>query len=335
MEPKIHIVAEIGLNFNGDLELAKKSIKEASNSGATAVKFQYYKTEDFICDKSLTWEYQSQGKTVLERQYDMFKRCELTKEAMEDLVRFGAKEGIEVFATPTSIQGVRELASFGVSMMKNGSDYLSHLPLIRAMAETCLTTVISTGMADGWEVDDAVKAFKEAGGKDLVILHCTSLYPTEAQEADICRVAYLKDRYKEKVGFSDHTGISLPAQLAAALGAVFFERHFTLDKDLPGPDHRFSTTPVEFSKYVKAINFAFEVLGKGEMSEKEREAKAKGTLSCVASRDLEKGFALEESQVSFCRPGNGIKPKFLKDILGRVLRNPLKKGDVITWEDLL
>lgn len=330
----VQIVAEIGLNFNGDMALAERSVLAARDAGATAVKFQYYRTEDFICDRSLTWEYVSQGRTVVERQYDMFKRCELTRDKMAHLIRYGLELGIPVFATPTSVSAVEELASMGVALMKNGSDYLTHLPLIQAMAKTGITTIISTGMAEEWEVDDAVEAYRSAGGKDLVLMHCTSLYPTPLEAANICRVGYLKDRYDAVVGWSDHTEKDLPAQLAAALGAVFFERHFTLDKELPGPDHSFSSSPDEFVRYVRSIRSALAALGNGRMTDGERANRAAGTLSCVASRDLSRGLAIEFSDVSFCRPGTGIRPKFLPDLIGRILDKDLKKGDVITWKDL-
>ena len=159
------LAAEVGINHNGDMDLARRSIDAAADAGADAVKFQNYRTEDFISDRSLTHEYVSQGKTVVESQYDMFKRCELGPAQLRELSEHCNRRGVVFFSTPTSENGIQELVELGVPLLKNGSDYLVNLPLIRAMARTGLPTVISTGMATQDEVKDGVEAFRGAGGR--------------------------------------------------------------------------------------------------------------------------------------------------------------------------
>jgi N-acetylneuraminate synthase/N,N'-diacetyllegionaminate synthase len=199
------IAAEIGVNHNGDVALARRMIDAAADAGADAVKFQNYRTEDFISDRSLTYEYVSRGKTVVESQFDMFKRCELRPEDLAALARHCEKKGVVFFSTPTSEAGIADLVRAGAPLLKNGSDYLVHLPLIRAMARSGLPTVLSTGMATLAEIEDAVIAFREAGGRDLVLLHCTSAYPTADADAHLRKIPTLATAFGCPVGFSDHT----------------------------------------------------------------------------------------------------------------------------------
>ena len=239
------LAAEVGINHNGDMDLAHRSIDAAAEAGADAVKFQNYHTEDFVSDRSLTYEYVSQGKTVVESQYDMFKRCELAAAQLRELREHCDRRGVVFFSTPTSEKGIQELLELGVPLLKNGSDYLVNLSLIRAMARTALPTVISTGMATLDDVKDAVEAFRGAGGKDLVLLHCTSSYPTPPGDVHLRKISALSAAFDCAVGFSDHTNGTVAAIGSVALGACMIEKHFTLDKNLPGPDHRFSADPGE------------------------------------------------------------------------------------------
>src|SRR5215475_15889763 len=168
------MVAEVGINHNGDMALAHRCIDYAADAGADALKFQNYRTEDFLSDRSLTYEYLSQGIRVTEPQYDMFKRCELSNTQLRELREHCDRRGVIFFSTPTSEAGIQELVDLGAPLLKNGSDYLAHLPLIRAMARTGVPTVISTGMAEASDIEDAVNAFHAAGGRELILLHCTS-----------------------------------------------------------------------------------------------------------------------------------------------------------------
>lgn len=331
------IAAEIGINHNGDLELARHSVDAAADAGADAVKFQNYRTEDFVSDRTLTYEYVSQGKTICESQFEMFKRCELRPEALRDLSDHCKERGIVFFSTPTSVEGIAELVKLGVPLLKNGSDYLVHLPLIGAMARTGLPTVLSTGMATQAEVADAVVAFRESGGSDLILLHCTSAYPTPSEDVHLRRIPALAGAFDCPVGFSDHSQGNVAAIGAVALGACFIEKHFTLDKNLSGPDHRFSSDPAEFRSLVEAVRTTEKNLGSPDFrpAASEQLGRRDFRLSCVAVRELPAGHRLESTDIVFRRPGSGFLPKEADQLLNCVLSRKISAGHVFAPEDFV
>jgi|HubBroStandDraft_6_1064221.scaffolds.fasta_scaffold256749_2 N,N'-diacetyllegionaminate synthase len=329
------IAAEIGINHNGDIGLAHRSIDAAADARADAIKFQNYHTEDFISDRSLTYEYFSQGEKVVESQHEMFKRCELAPSQLRELREHCDRRGVIFFSTPSSERGLRDLLDIGVLLMKNGSDYLVHLPLIRAMAQTGLPTVISTGMADEEEIQDGVQAFRGAGGKDLIVLHCTSSYPTPTEDVHLRKISTLANRFDCPVGLSDHTDGTIASIGALALGACMIEKHFTLDKSLPGPDHRFSADGAEFRLLVDSIRTLEKSLGSPELepAASERFGRRNYRLSCVAARPLTSGHRLESSDVAFRRPGDGFPPKALDGLVHRRLMKDVPSGHVFSVGD--
>jgi len=330
------LVAEIGINHNGDMDLARKMIDAAARAGADAVKFQNYRTEDFISDRSLTHEYVSQGRTVVESQYDLFKRCELRRTALLELKKFSDDRGAIFHSTPTSEEGIRDLVEIGAPILKNGSDYLTHLPLIRLMGKTGLPTVLSTGMATTEEIDDAVRAFRETGNDRLILLHCTSSYPTQPADANLLRIPVLTETYRCLAGFSDHTEGVEAAVGAVALGACLIEKHFTLDKNLPGPDHRFSADPAEFEALVKAVRRMEQFLGDSRLgpTKGETQGRLAYRLSCVAARPLPDGHVVTEHDLAFCRPGTGLPPDQAPSLIGRRLKHNVAQGEVIRLGDV-
>lgn len=329
------IAAEIGLNHNGDIDLAKRSIEAAAAAGADGVKFQNYSTEDFLEDETLTYTYQSQGSEITESQLAMFQRCELTESQLEDLKLHCDRVGVAFFSTPTSVRGVVTLQRLGASLIKNGSDFLTHLELIRCMAKTGKPTVLSTGMATVAEIDDAVTAFRNAGGLDLLLLHCTSSYPTPPDEINLQRIPVLSKTFGCLAGFSDHSEGIVAAVGARVLGACFIEKHFTLDKKLPGPDHRFSSDPEEFRDLVRAIRSIETALGSTALGPVPSEAQGRigFRLSCVATVDLASGTELRREHIGYRRPGTGIPPKLGEAVVGLVLKRPVSRGQVFTWDD--
>lgn len=330
------MVAEVGINHNGDMTLAHRLIDAAADSCADAVKFQNYRTEDFLSDRSLTYEYVSQGKTVVECQYDMFKRCELATAQLRELREHCHRRNVIFFSTPTSENGVQELVNLGVPLLKNGSDYLVHLPLIRAMARTGLPTVISTGMADTTDVEDAVQAFRDEGGDQLLLLHCTSSYPTRPEDVHLRKMTTLAERFDCPVGLSDHTDGTIAAIGSVALGACMIEKHFTLDRSLPGPDHGFSSDPAEFRVLVDAVRTTEKSLGTAELQPAASEAAGRREyrLSCVSARELSAGHTLTSADIAFRRPGTGFAPKEVDRLLARELARGVPKGHVFSPEDL-
>lgn len=326
-----YVVAEVGINHNGDMGLARKAIIAAKQAGADAVKFQNYRTEDFLSDRSLTYRYLSQGREVEESQYDMFKRCEFDRGRLAELARCCADVGVDFHSTPTGEDGIADLLALGAPVLKNGSDFLTHLPLVRAMGRTGLPTVLSTGMATLAEIDDAARAFRETGNDKLILLACTSRYPTPAAEVHLRRIPSLARAFGCPVGFSDHTEGTAAAVGAVALGACWVEKHFTLDRDLPGPDHRFSSDPQEFAALTRSIRFLEEALGSSRIEPTAAEASSRAgfRLSCVAARALPQGHRVEPEDVVFRRPGSGVRPDDAQTlVIGRRLTQNLMAGQM-------
>lgn len=329
------VVAEIGINFNGDLDLAIAMIDAAAAAGADGVKFQNYRTEDFLTDRTLPLEYVSQGRPVVEPQFDVFKRCELAPNSLARLKQRCDERGVFFQSTPTSVSGVQDLVKIGTPILKNGSDYLVNLPLIRAMAETGLPTVISTGMATLAEIDDAVAAFRAAGGGELILLHCTSSYPTQPGDVHLRKIPALAAAFGYPVGFSDHTFGNVAAIGAVTLGACLVEKHFTIDRELPGPDHRFSADPAELKSLVEAIRTIEENLGCSAIgpTEAEQHGRKNFRLSCVAARALPAGHRVSTEDVAFRRPAVGLPPKAIDWISGLRLARDLQPGEAFKPAD--
>lgn len=328
---KCLLIAEIGINHNGDMNLAEEMIRAAAKAGADAVKFQNYRTEDFLSDDTLTYTYKSQGVEITESQFAMFKRCELSTDDLIRLKRCCDESGVLFFSTPTSCEGVDELASIGTSWLKNGSDYLGHLPLIRHMARSRIPTILSTGMATEEEVASAVSAFREAGGRDPVLLACTSSYPTPPDCVNLRRITTLAKKFKCPSGFSDHTNGWEAAVAAVCLGACMVEKHFTTDRNLPGPDQSFSSTPDEFSELVMRIRGVETMLGLPEIAPtpSEQDARKQFRLSCVAKNDLLLGHVISDEDIAFRRPANGFPPCQVNQLLGKKVVSFVGRGEPI------
>ncbi len=331
------IVAEIGINHNGDLELARRMVIAAARAGADAVKFQNYRTEDFLSDRRLTYTYRSRGREVTESQWEMFKRCEPLPEWWPGLKGLCDELGIMFFSTPTSEEGVDELVKLGVPLLKNGSDYLTHVPLLEYMGATGIPVVVSTGMADRQDIDDAVTAVQRGGKSPIILLHCTTAYPTPPTSTNLRRMVTLHERYGVPVGFSDHTQGHQAACQAVTLGACVIEKHFTLDHDLPGPDHWFSSTSEELAELVREVRASEARLGAAALlpDEVEKVARQAYRLSIVVARDLRAGTKLSRDSVVFRRPGNGVLPRDLPSYLGRTVARDVAAGHVLGADDFL
>ena len=325
--PQALLIAEIGINHNGDMVLAEKMVQAAADAGADAVKFQNYRTEDFLSDHSLTYTYKSQGREITESQFQMFKRCELSRADLDYLKKCCDSAGVEFFSTPTSNVGIEDLKQVGASWLKNGSDYLGHLPLIRAMARSGIPTILSTGMATEEEITEAVAAFREAGGRDLVLLACTSAYPTPPDNLHLRRITTLAQNYACAAGFSDHSSGWEAAVAAVCLGACMVEKHFTTDCNLPGPDQWFSSNPAEFAELVRRVREAETMLGSGQLKPATAELVSRENfrLSCAAACDLPVGALIKKEDISFRRPANGLPPSKADFLIGKMLSVSIQK----------
>jgi len=330
------IAAEIGINHNGDMNLAKEMIQAAKDAGADGVKFQNYYTEDFILDKNLTYEYISEGKEVVETQYEMFKRYELSANQLQELKEYCDKIVIVFFSTPTSERGIKDLQQINTPIFKNGSDFLVNLELIEQFAKTKTPLIISTGMATLAEIDDAVRAFEKAGGTELIILHCVSSYPAPYEDVNLKKIPALEAAFNYPIGFSDHTDGIVAAVGAVALGACFIEKHFTTDKNLAGPDQHFSSDPKELKELVNAIRILESSLGTSKITptQKEEYGRQNFRLSCVAKNDLPKGHVLKREDIAFSRPANGLAPQFVEELIGKSLNKAIPTSQPILFNSI-
>lgn len=335
----VFIVAELGVNHNGDLELAKKMIKSAKKCGADAVKIQSFVTEEFVGDKNLKYTYKSQGKKVTESQYKMFKRLELSRKEQKELFLFAKKQGIILFSTPqdSSFEMADYLCGREINMpaIKVGSDDLTNLPMLSYYAKKKKPIIISTGMAEMEEIKEAVKTIEAGGNKEIVILKCTSLYPTPPKECNLEQIKTFQDAFDNIIGYSDHTQGILAVIYAVALGAKVIEKHFTLSKKMAGPDHWFSADPEELKQMSDAIREIEKMSGSPEikLSKAEKRMRLQSRRSVVAKNNIKKGNLIKEGDLELKRPGNGLAPKYIFLASGKKARKNIKIGQKITLKD--
>jgi N-acetylneuraminate synthase/N,N'-diacetyllegionaminate synthase len=328
------MVAEIGINHNGDYGLAVEMIHAAAEAGADSVKFQNFQTEDFLSDRTLLYSYIDKGRTITEPLWDICRRSELNRDWIPKLKELSDRLGVIFFSTPTSERGVDDLMQVGVRILKNGSDYLTHTPLLKYMGTTGSTVVVSTGMAVKGDVDRAVAAVRSGGKSPLVLLHCTSSYPTQAGDVNLRRMVSLGEIYRVPVGFSDHTQGWEAAVQAVSLGACMVEKHFTIDHDLPGPDHWFSCTPDEFRRLVEEVRLAETRLGKADIGPAESELTIRGEfrIGLVAACALRAGQRLTTKDIAFRKPALGILPYEAERYIGQMLIKDVPPGECLKPE---
>ena len=331
------IIAEIGLNHNGDFQLAKDSVVAAARAGASAVKFQNFLTEDFLSDCSILHTYKDGDVEITEPLFDICKRSEFKREWLPELMELCDELGVVFLSTPTSEQGVDDLIEQGVAYIKNGSDYLSHTPLLKYMAASGATVIISAGMAYEEDIDDAVNAILETqpDKSKLVILHCTSSYPTSVDNVNLHKITSLARKYGVAIGFSDHTEGWVSAVQAVTMGAEVIEKHFTLDRDLPGPDHWFSSDPEEFQQLVEQVRLAEHRMGSPDLkpSASEMEVRDQWRLGLVWDTDKKAGDKIGKQDIAIRKPATGLKPKELDSIVGYSLVRDCNKGQSVSAED--
>ena len=328
----VYVIAEAGVNHNGDIKLAKQLVDVAKQAGADCVKFQTFTADEFISDKKSTYTYTSQGKEVTESQYEMFKRLEFSEKDWQEIINYCKEKGV-VFATtaqsPSDLDFILKLTS--LPFIKVGSDDLTSLDLISYYAKKGIPMVISAGMSDEAEISDAIETIQQAGNKQIVILHCVSSYPAKAQEVNLKKIPAIKNKFNVIVGFSDHTQGSAAATGAVYFGSKVIEKHFTLSHDLPGPDHWFSADPEELKKYIIDIRLAEQMIGSGEIvpTANEEEIKKIARRSIVAKTTITAGEKFTNDNLEFKRPGTGISPRFKKQLLGRAASQAYQSGDQI------
>lgn len=325
------IVAEVGVNHNGDPEIAHRMVDAIADAGVDCVKFQTFSADEFVNDPEDTCEYVSQGKLVRESMLDMFRRLELKREEFAGLFAHVRERSLIPLSTPTDRAAADLLDDLGAGAFKIGSDDLVYTPFLRYVAGKGKPMIISTGMAGLGDVERAIDAIQQTGNDRIVVLHCVSLYPTPDDEVNLRNIGALQAQYDLPVGFSDHTFGITAALGAVALGACVIEKHFTLDRNMPGPDHRFSADPEELAALVREVRRLEKNLGsvRFRLSPKEQEMAALCHRSIVAARDLPAGHVITEGDLAFRRPGTGLKPYEMDKVVGRRCRAPIGAGTLL------
>jgi N-acetylneuraminate synthase/N,N'-diacetyllegionaminate synthase len=325
-------------NFNGDLDIAKQSIAEAAACGVDAVKFQTFRADEFVADKNLTYSYAlSDGSIVTETQYEMFKRLELPVEWHRVLQHHALMHGVDFLSSAADRQAVDLLVSLDVPAIKLASEDLVNVRLLEYVASSRQPVILSTGMADLAEIQRAVKIFEDAGHHALTLLHCISAYPAAPASCNLRRILALREQFNYPIGFSDHTIGADAAVVAVALGATVIEKHFTLDHNLPGPDHAMSATPDQFRELVAAVRKAETMLGNGsfDYNPAEETGRKEFRRSIVAARAINPGEVIVEGMLDYKRPGSGLKPYQREMLLGKCTVRYIAKDEVLLPGDVV
>lgn len=328
---RVFIIAEAGVNHNGDINLAKKLIDEAKKAGADAVKFQTFKAKNLASKDAKQAKYQEKNIGKSEDQQSMLKKLELSYEEFKELASYCKKIGIEFMSTAFDFESIEFLKSLDMKMWKVPSGEITNLPYLEKIAGLNLPVIISTGMSTMNDVRAAVKIFEEKNSRELTILHCTTEYPAPFNEVNLNAMVSLEREFSYKVGYSDHTmGIEVPIA-AVAMGARMIEKHFTLDRNMEGPDHKASLEPQELSKMVSSIRNVEKALGNGvkEPSDSEMKNREVARKSIVAKGEIKEGEIFSSDNLTTKRPGNGISPMKWYEIIGMKAKRDFMEDELI------
>lgn len=329
------VIAEAGVNHNGSLDLAKKLIDTARDAGADAVKFQTFKSDKLALPDTEKAEYQKKNTGKEENQYQMLKKLELEEKDFIELSNYAINCGIMFMSSPFDEESADILDHIGVSIFKLSSGEITNFPLLKHVAKKKKPIILSTGMATLGEIDEALSVLLENGSEDIILLHCITSYPAKMEEANLKVIETLRCCYKVPVGFSDHT-LGIVASLAAvAMGSCVIEKHFTIDKTLPGPDHAASLSPKELKDLVQGIRDIENALGDGIKKPTPSEEKIKKFVrkSIVADADIPVGCIIKESMLDIKRTGKdrGIEPKYWDYIVQKKAKTDIRKNQPLKW----
>lgn len=330
---KTLIIAEAGVNHNGSMETAKKMIDVAVDARADVVKFQAFKAEKVVSINAEKADYQMQTTDAEESQMDMIQRLELDSSAHKELVQYCEEKGIQFLSSSFDLESIDLLTSLGLFIFKIPSGEITNLPYLRKIGALKKEIILSTGMADLGEIGDALDVLINAGTplENITVLHCNTEYPTPFEDVNLKAMQTIATSFGVRVGYSDHTlGIEIPIA-AVALGASVIEKHFTLDKNMEGPDHKASLEPDELKAMVKAIHNIEEALGNGKKRPSPSEIKNISIVrkSIVAARNIQKGDTFTEGNLTVKRPGYGISPMRWDEILGQIAIRDYRKDELI------
>jgi len=316
-----YFIAEAGLNHNGNINLAKKMIVEAKNANSDAIKFQTYKSENFLTESS---EY-----------FDFFKNVELSFEEFKEIKEYADNVGITFLSTPFDFESADYLQKINVSGFKIASSDITNLPLIAHVAKMKLPVILSTGLATLDEIDEAIKLCNSLQNDQISILHCVADYPAIPEETNLSAMETIREKFHFPVGYSDNGESNLVDEVAVSMGADIIEKHFTLDKKLEGPDHSFSIQPDDLKLLINRIRLIEKIRGNGIKIPTNSEIKNKLAIrkSIYASQRIIKGNIFSSKNLAIKRPGDGIEPKHWNNIINKKSTRDINKDELITWDD--
>ena len=333
----VKIVAELSANHNHDINIAKQSIEAAKNVGADAIKIQTYTPDTMTIDCDNEYFKVNQG-TIWDgiTLFSLYEQAYTPWEWHKELFDFAKKIGIEIFSTPFDKSAVDLLENLGCPIYKIASFEITDTPLIKYVASKGKPLILSVGIATLGEIEEAVAACKNQSNNDITLLQCTSQYPANPEDAELMTMVDMKDRFGVKVGLSDHTMGSEVACVATAMGATLIEKHFRLDKDIGGPDASFSMNQEEFAKMVEAVRRVEKIMGHPsyEMTESKKNSRI-FARSLFVVKDVKKGEPITEDNVRSIRPGYGMSPKDLEDILGKKFALDICRGTPLSWDKVI
>ena len=331
---KTIIIAEAGVNHNGDIAKAKALIDKGAEAGVDYVKFQTFKAGNLVTKQAKRAAYQDKNTQNSDSQYEMLKKLELSQDVHKELIDYCSEKGVQFLSTGFDFESLEFLAGLGITIAKIPSGEITNLPYLRKVATLFPEVILSTGMATITEIKDAVKVLTDNGiSKDkITILHCNTEYPTPMEDVNLKAMLHIQRELGVPVGYSDHTlGIEVPIA-AVALGATVIEKHFTLDKTLPGPDHKASLEPEELKAMVMAIrNIEKAIGGSGlkEVSKSEAKNKPIARKSIVATKTIKKGDLFSVENLTVKRPGTGISPMQWDNVIGKTAKKDFEEDDLI------
>lgn len=328
---KIFIIAEAGVNHNGDIGIAKKLVDAAVAARADAVKFQTFRAEKLACKNARKADYQMETTDKEESQFDMLKKLELTPEMHEELIKYCQQRQIMFLSTPFDVDSLHYLVDCGLGIIKIPSGEITNYPLLREAAKSGKRIILSSGMSTLDEVREAVAVLKENGSADITVLHCNTEYPTPFSDVNLRAMQTMREEIGVSVGYSDHTPGIEAAVAAAALGAKIIEKHFTLDRDMEGPDHKASLEPDELAEMVRAVRHVEQALGDGEKkpSASEKKNMAIARKSIVAGKDIKAGERFTEENLTAKRPGTGLSPMLWNQVIGQKAKRDFAADEMI------
>mgnify|MGYP001204321585 CR=1 FL=1 len=330
---KVLIIAEAGVNHNGSLETATKLVDAAAEAGADMVKFQTFSANQLVTTSARKAEYQNQTTDALESQHDMIRKLELSREMHEELIAYCRLCDIEFFSTGFDTQSIDMLVELGLERFKIPSGEITNLPYLRHIGNYGKPVILSTGMATLGEIEAALEVLETSGThrKQITVLHCNTEYPTPMEDVNLLAMLSIGEAFGVKVGYSDHTlGIEVPIA-AVALGATVIEKHFTLNRSLPGPDHQASLEPDELKAMVQAIRNIEKALGNGikRPSPSESKNKAIARKSLVAAIAIRAGESFTDTNLAVKRPGTGISPMRWYEVIARLAIRDFEADELI------